>query len=610
MVKKIIKWVQSRPTSILIKLLSGFLLIGLALLALVIIIIVTLENVGSHIHQIASSTQEVSVASALQADNNRMQDLAYQLVTSINNIPNANQAQMLLDNYDSGVTEMRSLVVDVQQKTNQINSTIISPQDLANYKNILQQSLIPMLDGTENLITLFRSGQITQALQAYNQLRAESAQWQQIPTGFRDFNTKLVQDIAQSNESSQNAIDSADHTRNNTEITLLIVSLIIILLSAGFGVVFTFTFSTPLEKLRARLLGLAEGDLSSRLIVPNRDQFGELASTFNQSIVRLGRLVEILQSQSVKVSSAAAEIAATSRQSAGVADEQASSVSEVAITVEELSNTAQQIADAATLVSQAAEEALASADKGQGTLQKTMAGINGLKARVQEIAIKILALNERTQQVGHVVEQINNIAEEIHLLALNAAIESAAAGENGKRFGVVAARVKSLADKSRKATKDVQTVLTEIQEATAASVMATEQGMKEAERGVELVHEVGEATTIIIESVERTVQLANAISLATQQQRSASEQMVSTMQQLTSTIQNNAASSRQSSTLAIELDTIANDLKLVSSQFKVDESGADWDNEGGNSSSSKREKPKNLPAKSKLVKIPQLNSAK
>lgn len=583
MYKRIINWVQSRPTSILIKLLSGFLMIGLALLVLVVIIIVTLENVGSHIHEIADSSQEVIVATSLQEDNNRIQDLTYQLLTTINNVPNATQVQMLLNNYDSGVAEVRSLISDGLQKIDKLNTNLITPVDRTNYKNLLQQPLTALLDNTQHLVTLLRSGQKAEALQTFSQLRSSSSQLQQILTSLRNLNTKLGQDIIQSNDSSQNAIKNADNTRSTTEITLLIVSLIIVLLAVGFGLVFTFTFSGPLEKLRVRLLGLAEGDLSSRLIVPNRDQFGQLASTFNQSIVRLGRLVEILQSQSVKVSSAAAEIAATSRQSAGVADEQAGSVSEVAVTVEELSNTAQQIADAATLVSQAAEEALTSADKGQGTLQKTITGINGLKTRVQEIAVKILALNERSQQVGHVVEQINNIAEEIHLLALNAAIESAAAGENGKRFGVVAARVKQLADKSRKATKDVQTVLTEIQEATAASVMATEQGMKEAERGVDLVHEVGDATATIIQSVERTVQLANAISLATQQQRSASEQVVSTMQQLTSTIQNNAASSKQSSTLAIELDTIANDLRHVSSQFKVDDSGDNSDNRGAGS---------------------------
>ena len=94
--------------------------------------------------------------------------------------------------------------------------------------------------------------------------------------------------------------------------------------------------------------------------------------------------------------------------------------------------------------------------------------------------------------------------------------------------------------------------------------------MKEAERGVDLVHKGGNANESIIQAVERTVQLASAISLATQQQRSASEQVVATMQQLTSIIQDGAASSRQGSSLAIELDEIANQLKQISSQFKVE----------------------------------------
>jgi methyl-accepting chemotaxis protein len=114
--------------------------------------------------------------------------------------------------------------------------------------------------------------------------------------------------------------------------------------------------------------------------------------------------------------------------------------------------------------------------------------------------------------------------------------------------------------------------LSEIQGATNASVMATEQGMKEAERGVALAHKSGDANESIIQMVERTVQLANAISLATQQQRSASEQVVASMRQLATVIQDGAASAKQSSSLAIALDEIASELRRLSHQFKVEKS--------------------------------------
>jgi len=566
----IVSWLQRRPNSILIKLLSGFVVISVALLALVVLIVVTLENVGNHIGQITASSQEVALATSLGLENDTAQTVFYQLRNNLNRVSSINEMNPLIDDFDSSTSQLRIHITDTLQDVAKLNSTLITAQDQTDLRNALQGPLTVILNTTADIVKKARAGQQQEALNELIGLKNNLADSEGIVTTLRNFNLKLDTDLSQASRLNQEAIDDASQTRSSTEWILIVAALIIILLALSFGVLLTFVISNPLEKLRRRFLGLAEGDFITPLVVINRDQFGQLADTFNHSIGRLSRVLDLLQTQALKVSSASAQIAATSRQSANLSAEQAGSVSEVAVTVEELSNTAQQIADAASLVSEAAEQALASASSGQETLRETILGINAVKARVQDIAVKILALTERSQQVGHVIEQINSIAEEIHLLALNAAIESAAAGENGKRFAVVAARVKQLADKSRNATKEVQTVLGEIQAATNASVMATEQGMKEAERGVALVHKGGNANESIIQAVERTVQLASAISLATQQQRSASEQVVATMQQLTTIIQDGATSSRQGSSLAIELDDIANQLKQISSQFKVE----------------------------------------
>ncbi len=378
--------------------------------------------------------------------------------------------------------------------------------------------------------------------------------------------TGLIQDTL---KISNRQVNEANTAKNFWLYFLLIVGLVALLLALGFGLVLTLAFTRPVEYFRRRLVRLADGDLATSLEVNSRDQFGQLAGTFNQSIHRLGSVVEQVQSQSFRVSSAAAQIAAASGHSAMISAEQAGAVAEATVTIEELSQTAVQIADAASLVAEAAEQALNSASDGQATVRDSIVGINNLKNQVSIITERILALTERSQRVGHIIEQVASIADQTHLLALNAAIESAAAGENGKRFGVVAASVKQLAERSRQATKDVQAVLSEIQSATIASVMATEQGLKQAERGVVLAHSTGDANENIIQMVERTVQLASAISLATQQQRSASEQVVSSMRQLAIIIQDGASSAKQSSSLAVALDTIANELLRLSSQFKV-----------------------------------------
>ena len=96
----------------------------------------------------------------------------------------------------------------------------------------------------------------------------------------------------------------------------------------------------------------------------------------------------------------------------------------------------------------------------------------------------MLNLGERSQQIGEIIDLINDLSDETHLLALNAAIEAAGAGEHGRRFAVVAAEVKSLANRALAAAKEVKGVIAEIQQATNAAVLAAEEGGKEVERGV------------------------------------------------------------------------------------------------------------------------------
>jgi methyl-accepting chemotaxis protein len=159
---------------------------------------------------------------------------------------------------------------------------------------------------------------------------------------------------------------------------------------------------------------------------------------------------------------------------------------------------------------------------------------------------------------------------------LNAAVESAGAGGAvGERFGVVASEVKKLAQRSAAATREVRGIIAQVQAATNAAVMATEDGLKETEKGVEVAHQSGDANEDIIQMVERTAALANAISLATQQQRTASEQVVATMREIAAGTRASAAGSQQAAGAAGELNAIALELRAVSEGFHLENGGDD-----------------------------------
>ncbi len=211
------------------------------------------------------------------------------------------------------------------------------------------------------------------------------------------------------------------------------------------------------------------------------------------------------------------------------AQDQATALAQVTVTVEELAQTATQIAAATESVAVAVVQALTSANQGQGTVRDSLIGMGLIRGRVDDIIARILALSGEMQRVEAIVTPLSAIAARTHILALNAAVESAAAGEDGQRFAVVAGEVKKLAQRSQGATRAAQAILAQLQAATAAAVMATEEGLKEADRGQVLAQQSSVANEEVIAAVEQTTHLAATIHLATQQQRTASAQVVTTL---------------------------------------------------------------------------------
>lgn len=261
-----------------------------------------------------------------------------------------------------------------------------------------------------------------------------------------------------------------------------------------------------------------------------------------------------------ELSAAAAELQATSQQQASGAAEQASAVSQISTTIEELGSTARQIAQTTEHVAQAAQHTLENLSNGQGAVDESIQAMERIRSRVQDVAARVLSLGERSQQIGEIIDLIDDISDETHLLALNAAIEAAGAGEHGRRFAVVAAEVKSLANRTLAAAKEVKGVIAEIRQATNAAVLAAEEGGKEVEHGVELAHRAGQVMDTVVMVAERTAQSAAEIGLATAQQQSASEQVVETMREIAEVARQSAAGAQQMAESSAMLTAIADRL--------------------------------------------------
>jgi methyl-accepting chemotaxis protein len=237
--------------------------------------------------------------------------------------------------------------------------------------------------------------------------------------------------------------------------------------------------------------------------------------------------------------------------------------------MEELSRTSHQIAENAESVKGAAEQTVEMAQQGSVLVREGVEAMDQVRERVGDISRKTLFMGEKFREIGKVMDIIKEIAGEIHLLALNAAIESAAAGEHGRRFAVVASEVRRLAEKTRESTESIRSLVTEIQAATEDSVRATEAGRSDVDRWKETIRLSADAFHEIIEMIERTSEAASQISLATHQQTSANDQVVSGMRQIAEMVRSTAGSMKESSSSVAELRAVADRLGAQASVFRV-----------------------------------------
>jgi methyl-accepting chemotaxis protein len=351
--------------------------------------------------------------------------------------------------------------------------------------------------------------------------------------------------------------------------TIVLLSIVLGTLAAAGSLYWATQFSRPIMSLVPFLKSVASGDLSNGISIQRRDELGMLADAANDMADQLRKLLQDLQQASIQITGASTQVLTAAEEHASGSVQQAASIAQVTATMEELTNTAKQIAMSATSVEKIADDSARAAHAGYDSVGEALEAMETIRRRVADISGKTLLLGERSQRISEVLNLIKDIAGEIHLLAVNAAIESAAAGEHGKRFAVVASEVRRLAERTRESAEEIKGIVGEIQSATNTSVLATEQGVKEVESGVSLATRARGSLEEIIQMVDRTTQAIRQITFATQQQQSASEQIVLTMREVADVTRDAASGMKQSANSVGELNLLADQFKTRIREFKL-----------------------------------------
>lgn len=354
------------------------------------------------------------------------------------------------------------------------------------------------------------------------------------------------------------------------------LALKVLWLSVGSGlfvvlvaVVFARLTVKPVRELIKVSRHIGEGKLDQEVKLHRHDEIGDLIRVFNYMLESLRLLVKQTQEAIAHISSASMEILSISEEQSGGTAELAASVSEITATIEELSTSAKNIAGHAESVARIAEDSESTGYQGVESISASIRIMEEIKKVTQDSADKILLMSQKSQRIGDVLGIIKEIAGETHLLALNASIEASAAGEFGKRFGVVAAEVRRLSERTKSSAEEIRSIVSEIQTSTNAAVLSTEQSVKNVEKGVEIAQKVGQSIESNVSLVKQTADASRQIVMSTHQQKSATEQVAGTMREISEVVKQTAAGLKQSSAAVAELNKLADDFKEIVRKFKT-----------------------------------------
>ncbi len=369
------------------------------------------------------------------------------------------------------------------------------------------------------------------------------AAMQTADSSFQEINKDLKELVAVELSLAQDGYDGASTAFSRLVLVLLTIMVLALVISVGISAFMSRIIVRPLQaaiKLAGRIAG---GDLSSEIKVVGRDETAELLRALGDMNASLRSIVAEVRGGTDSISAASQQIASGNTDLSQRTEEQASSLEETASSMEELSSTVKQNAENARQANQLAIGASAVAVKGGQV--------------VGEVVGTMSSINASSKKIVDIIGVIDGIAFQTNILALNAAVEAARAGEQGRGFAVVASEVRSLAQRSAAAAKEIKALIGDSVDKVGA--------------GTKLVDEAGKTMEEIVSSVKRVTDIMAEITAASQEQSAGIEQVNQAITQMDQVTQQNAALVEEAAAAAESMQAQAQNLAQAVSVFRLEQ---------------------------------------
>lgn len=352
-------------------------------------------------------------------------------------------------------------------------------------------------------------------------------------------NLAQLHDLALKN--GANKIISAYAGMDQVIVYLFIILAISLVTGTVITVVLSRSVSGPVNKGLEFAQKLADGDLTDRIEIHQKDELGMLANALNAAADNLEKLISEVGDSVQNLTYAVNDISTGNQNLSQRTSEQASSLEEIASTLEEATASIRMNSDNTVEANKIADNSSRLAEDGGRIVENTVTSMS--------------QIGDSGKKIGDIINVINELAFQTNLLALNAAVEAARAGDQGRGFAVVAGEVRNLAQRSGNAAKEIETLIKDSQNKIG--------------QGTEFVNKSGEALKEIITSVKQVSRIISEVTAATEEQKQGIDQINTAVMELDTMTQQNAALVEETASASEEMSGQAQELLEMMTRFKI-----------------------------------------
>lgn len=329
----------------------------------------------------------------------------------------------------------------------------------------------------------------------------------------------------------------------------------------------------PLKRL-ARTIRISEqnSDLSLRIDLHSRDEIGETAHNLNQMLEKFEGILRNLTNSAERVDVEVAQLAQVASRTEVIVEEQQLEIDQVATAMNEMQATSQEVAKNTDTAAATTDEATEAATQGNSVVQRTISAVKELAESTRLSSQLMAKLETDVEGIGTILDVIRGIADQTNLLALNAAIEAARAGEQGRGFAVVADEVRTLAQRTQHSTREIQTMIEQLQSRAREASEAMIEGCEHAEETSSQASLAGDSLQKITNAVTGISGMNQQIAAAAHEQGTVTAELDRNILQIKSGAEKSAHSSQETAVAGAQLAELAAGLRTLVSQFNVSES--------------------------------------